>query len=100
MTPTTTMTLKERERWLETVVESCWRDVCVIASLGAKMAQNAIGLIPRRKQTLPPYFKIAIPPPQRTNGGLRVLCSESEMLAAAWDCNLSAFSIQQAARFA
>jgi len=37
MTTMTTMTLKERERWLEAVVEECWRDVCVIASLGAKM---------------------------------------------------------------
>jgi len=31
------MSLKERERWLEAEVEGCWRDVCVVAGLGAKM---------------------------------------------------------------
>lgn len=31
------MSFKERERRLEAEVEGCWRDVCVMAGLGAKM---------------------------------------------------------------
>lgn len=33
----TPMSFKERERRLEAEVEGCWRDVCVMAGLGAKM---------------------------------------------------------------
>jgi len=33
----TPMSFKERERQLEAEVEGCWRDVCVVAGLGAKM---------------------------------------------------------------